>query len=74
MATLKGEVRGLRLLSFSGVPDGGEVQPNPDSRKMDDLIGSGELDISLSRNGEETSFGLAIVAGNGWAEMMAAAE
>jgi len=41
---------------------------------MDDLIGSGELDISLSRNGEETSFGLAIVAGNGWAEMMAAAE
>jgi hypothetical protein len=31
---------------------GGEFQPMPDSRRMDDLIRSGELDKSRSRNGD----------------------
>jgi hypothetical protein len=52
-AILKGDViepelPELTLLSF----DGGEFHPMPDSRRIDDLIGSGELDKSRSRNGD----------------------
>ena len=32
--------------------EGGEFQPMPDSRRIDDLIGSGELDKSRSRSGD----------------------
>lgn len=41
--------------------DGGECQPRPDSRRIDDLIGSGELDKSLSLSGD---LWLAIVGKN----------
>jgi hypothetical protein len=32
--------------------DGGEFQPMPDSRRMLDLMGSGELECSRSRNAD----------------------
>ena len=38
--------------------DGGEFQPMPDSRRMEDLMGSGELDNIRSRKGD---FWVAIV-------------
>lgn len=47
----KGVVREPPLLVDS--EEGGEFQPIPDSRRIDDLIGSGELDRSLSRNGDD---------------------
>jgi hypothetical protein len=34
------------------LPEDEEFQPMPDSRKMDDLIGSGEFESSRSRRGD----------------------
>src|ERR1700728_1517706 len=45
---------GSRLAIRSGVVEGdelGEFQPWPDSRRMEDLIGSGEFESNLSRSG-----------------------
>jgi len=52
--------------------EGGELQPMPDSRRIDDLIGSGELESSLSRSGvaedREGVIVLAVVCNGGLVE------
>lgn len=53
LAIRRGDTSDLPLTSVSGErgPDGGELQPIPDSRRIEDFIGSGELDRRRSRKG-----------------------